>query len=131
LNKYIIDAWAWIEYFRGTTYGAKLNGILEDPASEVYTCAITVAEVISKTARESRDVEAAYDMLVSNSHVLKIDEQIAKQAGLLHSKIRQTKKDFGIADAIILSAANKIQAQIVTGDPHFEGLKNAILINKQ
>jgi predicted nucleic acid-binding protein len=129
LNKYIVDAWAWIEYFRGTQYGAKLNDILEDPATDVYTCAVTVAEVISKTAREGRDVEAAYDMLLSNSQVIKIDEQISKQAGLFHFKMRQTKKDFGIADALILAAANKIEAKIITGDPHFEGLKDVIFIN--
>jgi predicted nucleic acid-binding protein len=127
-NKYIVDAWAWIEYFRGSEYGAKLNDILEDPTTEVYTCAITVAEVFSKTARDGRDVEAAYDMLLSNAQVIKIDEQASKQAGLLHSKIRQTRKDFGIADAFILAAAGKLKAKIVTGDPHFQGLENTIMI---
>jgi predicted nucleic acid-binding protein len=128
LNKYIVDAWAWIEYFRGTEYGAKLNDILEDPTTDIYTCAITVAEIISKTARESRDVDAAYNMLLSNSQIIKLDEQISKQAGLLHCKMRQTSKDFGIADAFILAAANKLEAKIITGDPHFKGLKNAIMI---
>jgi predicted nucleic acid-binding protein len=128
LNKYVIDAWAWIEYFRGTPYGAKLNEILEDPTTEVYTCAITVAEVISKTARDGRDAEAAYDMLLSNSQIVNIDDQFSKNAGLLHSKMRQTRKDFGIADAFVLAAANKLEAKIVTGDAHFKGLKNAILI---
>lgn len=128
MNKYIVDAWAWIEYFRGSEHGAKLTDILEDPATEVYTCAITVAEVISKTAKEGQDIEAAYDMLLSNSQVIKIDDQIAKQAGLLHFKMRQTRKDFGIADAFILAAATELEAKIITGDPHFKGLKNAILI---
>ena len=128
MNKYIVDAWAWIEYFRGTEYGAKLNDILEDPTTDIYTCAITVAEIISKTARESRDVEAAYDMLLSNSQIVKLDEQISKQAGIFHFKMRQTIKDFGIADAFILAAANKLEAKIITGDPHFKGLKNAIMI---
>jgi len=128
LNKYIVDAWAWIEYFRGTEYGAKLNDILEDPTTDIYTCAITVAEIISKTERESQDVEAAYDMLLSNSKIIKLDEQISKQAGLFHCKMRQTSKDFGIADAFILAAANKLEAKIITGDPHFKGLKNVIMI---
>lgn len=127
-NKYIVDAWAWIEYFRGSEYGAKLNNILEDSATEVYTCAITVAEVISKTARDGRDVEAAYDMILSNAQITKIDEQISKQAGLVHSKMRQTTKDFGIADAYILATASKLKAKIITGDPHFKGLENAIMI---
>jgi predicted nucleic acid-binding protein len=128
LNKFIVDAWAWIEYFRGSEYGAKLNDILEDQTTNIYTCAITVAEIISKTARDGRDVEAAYDMLLSNSQIIKLDEQISKQAGLFHFKMRQTTKDFGIADAFILAAANKLEAKIITGDPHFKGLKNAIMI---
>jgi predicted nucleic acid-binding protein len=128
LSKYIVDAWAWIEYFRGTEYGTKLNDILDDPTTDIYTCAITIAEIISKTARESRDVEAAYNMLLSNSQIIKLDEQLSKQAGLFHFKMRQTNKDFGIADAFILAAANKLDAKIITGDPHFKGLKNAIMI---
>jgi predicted nucleic acid-binding protein len=128
LNKYIVDAWAWIEYFRGTEYGAKLNDLLEDPTTDIYTCAITVAEIISKTARDNQDVEAAYNMLLSNSRIIKLDEQISKHAGLLHVKMRQNSKDFGIADAFILAAANELEAKIITGDPHFKGLKNAIMI---
>jgi predicted nucleic acid-binding protein len=128
LNKYVVDAWAWIEYFRGTEHGAKLNDLLEDPSNEIYTCAITVAEIISKTTREGRDVEAAHEMLLSNSKIIKLDEQISKQAGLFHFKMRQTIKDFGIADAFILAAADKLEAKILTGDPHFKGVKNAIMI---
>ena len=128
MNKYIIDAWAWIEYFRGTQHGAKLNDLLENPATEIYTCAITVAEIISKIAREGQDVETAYDMIISNSKIIKLDEQLSKQAGLLHFRMRQTSKDFGIADAFILAAANKLETKIITGDPHFKGVKNAIMI---
>ena len=127
-SKYVVDAWAWIEYFRGSEGGVKLKDVLEDQATDVCTCAITVAEVISKTARDGRDVEAAYDMLLSNAQIIKIDEQIAKQAGLVHSKMRQTRKDFGIADAFILAIANKLKAKIITGDPHFEGLENIVMI---
>lgn len=127
MNKYIADAWAWIEYFKGTQQGAKLNDIIENPSTELYTCAITVAEIISKAARENRDVEAAYDILLSNSQIIKLDEQISKQAGLLHFKMRQTK-DFDIADAFILATANKLKAKIITGDPHFKDTKNAIMI---
>lgn len=128
MNKYIVDAWAWIEYFIGSNYGLKVNDILEDPTAEVYTCAITIAEVVSKTAREKRNAEQAYDLLLSNSMIIKIDEENSKQAGLFHFKMRQTRKDFGISDAFVLAAANKLEAKIITGDPHFKGLKNVILI---
>jgi predicted nucleic acid-binding protein len=128
LNKYVIDAWAWIEYFIGSQYGAKLNEILEDASTEVYTCAITVAEVISKTVREGRDVEAAYDMLLSNSQVINADEEVSKQAGLLHAEMRKTKKDFGLADAYVLATAKELKAKILTGDAHFQNLNDIFLI---
>jgi predicted nucleic acid-binding protein len=44
--------------------------------SEVYICAITLAEVISKVAREERDVEATYNILLSNSQIINIDEEL-------------------------------------------------------
>ena len=127
-NKYIVDAWAWIEYFRGSESGTKLNDILENSTTEVYTSSITIAEVVSKTAREGRDINAAYEMLLSNSQIVKIDEQISKMAGLLHAKMRETKRDFGIADSLVLASANSLEAKIVTGDAHFKDMKNTIFI---
>lgn len=93
-EKYIIDAYTWIEYLIATEAGKKVKTILEDASNETYTCAVTI-EVISKTAREERDIETAYDILTSNSEIIDIDEEISKQAGILHAKMRKTKKDFG------------------------------------
>ena len=128
-EKYIIDAYAWIEYLIGSKPGEKIKDIMEDESNEIYTCAVTVAEVISKTAREERDFEVAYDILVSNSHVINIDEEISKEAGILHVEMRKTKKDFGLADAYVLALARKIKSKILTGDLHFKGVKEAILIS--
>jgi len=128
-EKYIIDAYAWIEYLIGSKPGEKVKDILEDESNETYTCAVTVAEVISKTAREERDYEVAYDILTSNSQVINIDEEISKETGILHSEMRKTKKDFGLADAYILALARKINSKILTGDLHFKGIKEAVLIS--
>jgi len=127
LSKYVVDSWAWIEYLIGSDYGAKLNEILDD-AAEVYTCAITLAEVVSKVAREGKDVEVAQDMLSSNSQIISIDEELSKSSGQLHAKMRQTQKDFGLADAFVIALANSLKAKIVTGDPHFKGLNDTVLI---
>lgn len=129
-EKYIIDAYAWIEYLIATEAGKKVKTIFEDTNNETYTCAVTLAEVINKTAREERDIETAYDILTSNSEIIDIDEEISKQAGILHAKMRKTKKDFGLADAYVLTTARKTDSTIITGDPHFKGIKEAILITK-
>lgn len=124
----MVDAWAWVEYLIGSEFGTKLKEVLDEDSSEVYTCAITLAEVISKVAREGRDVEAAYTMLLSNSQVINVNEELSKHAGLLHCDMRRSLKDFGLADAYVLATARKLKAKVLTGDMHFKGVKEAVLI---
>jgi len=128
LSNYVVDAWAWVEYLIGSKHGVKLKEVLDEENSEVYTCAITLAEVISKVARERRDVEAAYTMLLSNSQVININEELSLQAGLLHCEMRKSLKDFGLADAYVLATARKLKAKVLTGDLHFKNVKDAVLI---
>jgi predicted nucleic acid-binding protein len=127
-RKYIIDAYAWVEYLIGSKAGEKVRLALDAENSEIYTCAITVAEVVSKTAREGQNFDVAYDVLTSNSQVVCVDEEISKETGLLHSQMRETRKDFGLADAYVLAIARKIGAKVLTGDLHFKGFKEAIFI---
>jgi predicted nucleic acid-binding protein len=128
LNRYVVDARAWIEYLVGSEYGSKLNEILDDDGSEIYTCAVTLAEVISKVAREGRDVEVAYSLLLSNSQIMDADEELSKNAGLLHAEVKQKEKNFGLADAYVLATAKKLKSKVLTGDAHFKNIKDAVLI---
>ncbi|MBS7281511.1 MAG: PIN domain-containing protein [Candidatus Freyarchaeota archaeon] len=124
---YVIDAYTWIEYLIGTDIGAKVKAILEDEKSGIYTSAVTLAEVISKVAREEQNVETVYSILVTNSDIIDVDEQLSKETGIIHAEMRRTKKDFGLADAYVLATARKLKAKILSGDPHFKGIKEAIL----
>jgi predicted nucleic acid-binding protein len=128
MTRYLVDAYAWIEYLAGSKSGAKVNAVLEKESSEIYTCAVTIAEVISKVARENRDVKVAYDILLSNSQVINVDEELSKEAGLLHADMRKTEKDFGLADAYVLATALRLKSKVLTGDLHFKSVKEAILI---
>jgi len=128
MSKYVIDAYAWIEYLRGSRAGEKVRAILEEENSEVYTCAVTIAEVISKTAREGQNAEIAYGILLNNSQVVNVDEEVSKRAGLLHAEMRKIERDFGLADAYVLATARRLRSKVLTGDLHFRGFKEAILI---
>jgi predicted nucleic acid-binding protein len=127
MSKYVIDAYAWIEYLDGTEAGQKLNDILEKQ-DETYSCALTVAEVVSKVARKKQNVQTAYDLVLSNSQIVNVDEELSLQAGLIHCEMRKTLKDFGLADAYVLALAKQLKAKILTGDAHFKDVKEAILI---
>ncbi len=125
----MVDAWAWVEYLIGSEFGKKIKEVLDESKNnEVYTCAITLGEVISKVAREGRDTEAAYSMLLSNSQIININEELSKNAGLLHCEMRKTLKDFGLADAYVLTTARMLKAKVITGDAHFKNVKDAVLI---
>jgi predicted nucleic acid-binding protein len=128
LSSYVIDAWAWVEYLVGSEHGAKLNRILNEDNNEVYTCAVTLAEIISKVAREKRDVESAYNMVSSNSQIVNVNKELSMQAGLLHCEMRKTQKDFGLADAYVLATARRLNAKVLTGDLHFKNIKDAEMI---
>jgi predicted nucleic acid-binding protein len=128
LSRYVIDAWAWVEYLIGSEFGARVNEILSQEETEIFTCAITLAEVISKAARMGRDAKAAYALLSGNSQVVNADEELSLEAGLLQFEMRKMVKDFGLADAYVLATARKLKSKILTGDPHFKGIKEAVLI---
>ena len=126
-ERIVADAYAWVEYLDGTQRGEKLRNLLEHGA-DVYTSAVTLAEVVSKTARTGRDHEIAHAVIRGNSTIIEADEQLSCEAGVLHAEIRRTAKDFGLADAYVLATARKLGARVLTGDPHFYGIPNAIML---
>jgi len=128
LNSYVVDAWAWIEYLIGSEKGVKLEELFEDETTQVYTCAVTLAEIVSKVTREGKETEVAYSLLLSNSQIIDADEELSKNAGLLHAEMRKTEKDFGLADSYVLATATKLKSKILTGDLHFKNVAGAVLL---
>lgn len=128
MPKFIVDSYAWIEYFIESERGSKVKNIIESPDNQVFTSIITIAEVSSISKRENRDWELAYKTIISLSKIYFLDLELSKEAGILHAEIRKTIKDFGMADTFVLLTARRIGAKIITGDKHFKGFKEAILI---
>src|SRR3989338_11707773 len=121
MTEYVIDAYAWIEYLEGSKQGEKVKQIIKTQAC--FTSAVTLAEVVSKAKRAGKDPQVAFDAVVLNSRVLHVNEETAKNAGLLHAEMRKKSKNFGLADAFILAQRTKNQ-RIVTSDRHFRGIEN-------
>jgi len=126
--RYIIDSYAWIEYLEGSKLGEKIHQIISNEKNEIFSINLTIAEIVSRVKRKKRDTETAYRAITANSKVAEITPKLAKQAGLFHSEIKKKIKDFGLADAIILTLAKELNAKIITGDPHFKGFKEAVFM---
>ena len=128
MAKYIIDAYAWIEYLDGSTEGEKVKEILEESKNEAYTCAVTAAEVASKVKRSNMNVEVALNAIKMLSQIVDVDFIMAKNAGETHAKMRKKIKDFGLGDCFVLECRNKIGGEIITGDPHFRDMDSVVFI---
>lgn len=126
MNKYIVDAWVWIDYFDGVN--KKIKNIIEEENNELYTTLITVSEVISVSKRKNKDVDEIFKALTSLSQIFESNLLFHKEVGILHAEIRKTLKDFGIADTFVLLAARKLKAKILTCDDHFRSFKEAIFV---
>ena len=116
------------EYLIGSEYGLKLNEILDDESSEVYTCAVTLAEVVSKVAREGRDVETAYSLLMSNSQIIDANEELFKIRWVSPCGDAIKRKRLWLGRRLCAGTARKLKSKILTGDAHFKNVKDAVLI---
>jgi predicted nucleic acid-binding protein len=116
----VLDSFAWIEYFNGTSAGEKVQSFLE--AGRVLTPAIVVAELSEKHKRLNREFGPKYDFVKARTSVVPLEEELARVAGELNFERKKSVKGWGMADSIILATARRAGSRIVTGDPHFRDL---------
>jgi len=124
---YVIDSYAWIEYFRGSKAGEKAKKLIE--GGEAATATITLAEIREKYAREGWPYFDADLLFITSSTLLvNLTKDVAVKAGETNAAMKAKVKGWGIADSIILATAQMANAKVLTGDKHFKGIKQTILI---
>ena len=128
MTKFILDAYAWIEYFEGSEKGRKVAATVENGPHEVFTSSATAAEVVSKFLRSGRDVKIALNGMNSLSSVLNITKEIGLEAGRIHFEAKKANKEFGMLDSFVLATAKSIGAKVLTGDEDFRPFKEAVFI---
>lgn len=126
--KYVIDSYAWIEYFRGSKAGEKARDYIEGKGA--LTPSIVLAELAGKYYRERNDFSEDLIFIKSKSQIMPLDEHIALSAGQINTKMKKEVKGWGMADSIILSTAKKNSAKVITGDQHFKNMKETIMITE-
>jgi predicted nucleic acid-binding protein len=127
--KYVIDSYAWIEYFMGTKTGEKVKPIIEN-TEEKITPTICLAEIYAKTLRAENDelAEKQRIFIKEKSALAPLDEITAVEAAMLTSKLKREIPGWGLADSIVYATALIKKAEVVTGDEHFKKLKNVTYI---
>lgn len=125
---YLIDTYAWVEYFIGSKRGEKVRGIIEDEDNAILTPECCLAEIKGWAIRENLDFEELYSIVRKGSDVRCILTQDWLDAATIRSELRRTRKGFGMMDALIIAQQKRLDCKVVSGDTHFEGLKDVVFI---
>lgn len=127
--KYLIDSYAWIEYFMGSEAGKKVKPIIEG-LEEKLTPTICLAEIYAKTLKaENRELAEKQRIFIKErSAIMPLDEATAIKSAEIDITMKRKIKGWGLADSIIYATGLMKGAEIVTGDIHFKNLKNVIFI---
>lgn len=117
--EYVLDSFAWLEYFAGNP---KFLAYVDGGGHALpITPATALTEVIRSLLRkkiDQKDIDSFVKFMIGRSIVLSVEREGAIRAGFL---AEETGLHF--SDALIYSFSDS-QRIIVTGDPHFRGLKN-------
>jgi len=128
-SDFVIDSYAWIEYFAGSEKGKSATKYIE--SGESVTPTVVVAELSRKLLREAlAGRETAEGRLTrlqfvrSATTLLDLTEELATKAGEVDVERKRKVHDWGLADSVVLASARQLSAKVVTGDKHFRDLKD-------
>ncbi len=121
----LVDSWAWIDYFKGTSFGIKAKEIIES-GDKLLLSTINASEIYHFLLKNKpAEAERLIRFVLGSSFVIQLNTSIALKA----AKIKHNQK-VGLADAIVMATAEENNATILTGDEDFKSLKNVIYIGK-
>jgi predicted nucleic acid-binding protein len=124
---FILDAYAWIEYFKGTGEGAHVGNILKK-ADKIITLECTISELLSYCLRNDMEFSRIYASMKSVSFIFPVTIDLWISAARVKAELRGKRQGFGLIDAILVAKQRELGAKLVTGDPHFKGMKDVILL---
>ena len=130
-NNYLLDTYAWIEYFIGSKNGEIVEELIK--TGDVSTSVISISELSDKYYRNGllSKWNKRFQFILNKSKILSLTLEIAKNSGLRKWNLRKKNKTFGLADAIIYETAIQYNLKIVTGDMHFEKLENILFLKDE
>ncbi len=125
---FIIDSYAWIEYFIGSKKGEVLKGLFLDKKNQFLTVECCLAEIKGWSLKNEQDFDQLFKIIRADSKIVQVIEYDWIDAAKEKFEQRKTQKDFGLIDAVILVKQKELNCKIISGDKHFKKLKNTIFL---
>ncbi|HEX4919818.1 MAG TPA: type II toxin-antitoxin system VapC family toxin [Candidatus Bathyarchaeia archaeon] len=122
----LIDSWTWIEYWRGGPHSAQAAKYVEG-SEMALASTVNITETFFWVLRHYGEEKAGEkrETLRKRCFLVSVDEAIAVEAARLKHSLKTS-----LADSVILATARSRDAKVVTGDPDFKKIPDAIYIGE-
>ena len=125
---YIIDSYAWIEYFIGSNKGEVLRRLFNEQKNRFLTIECCLAEIMGWALNNKQDFDQLFKAIRVNSTITPITEHNWIDAAKERFEQRKSQKDFGLIDAVILAKQKEFNCKIISGDRHFKNIGNVVFL---
>jgi len=130
LVDYIIDSYAWIEYFLGSKKGETLRKLFLDEDNNFFTIECCLAEISGWAIKNKLDFNKHYNVIKANSEIVELSPEDWIKASEEKVEQRKKEKDFGLIDSIILVKQKELECKVISGDRHFKKLKGVLFLGE-
>lgn len=125
----LVDTWAWIEMMKGSRQGEYVRTvILNNP--NLFISILTIYELRYRI-EQLKDSESAISIInkiTEQVEIIPVDTRIAMLGGIIKLGQCQGKTKMGAVDCMILATARLHGLKILSGDKHFNGLEETIIL---
>ena len=125
----LVDTWAWIEMMKGSRQGEYVRTvILNNP--DLFISILTIYELRYRI-EQLKDSESAISIInkiTEQVEIIPVDTRIAMLGGIIKLGQCQGKTKMGAVDCMILATARLHGLKILSGDKHFNGLEETIIL---
>jgi predicted nucleic acid-binding protein len=120
----LIDSWAWIEFFRGSEPGKRVEDFI-DNNHELIVSSINISEVYRWILRfyDESTAEEKREAIKERCFIVDVDEGIAVEAAKIEHKF-----SWGLGDSIVYATAKQRGAEVLTGDSDFKDRDGVIFL---
>jgi predicted nucleic acid-binding protein len=125
----LIDTYTWIEIFRNSPWGRQALEFIEKN-SPLAVSVLTLYELQYRfnDLYGEEKTGSFITTILTHAELIPVDMQIAIAAGTIKTGQKKKGNGMGAVDCLILATARIHNLNVLTGDRHFDGLEETILI---
>lgn len=120
-DAYMVDTSCWLEWYRGTPVGSRIQRFLD--GKRRYTPSSVIGELRTLHGESFFKIKS---VVINNSSTVNCDDRISERAGLL--KREGGPRRMGWVDYVVLASAIARHAGVCSTDHHFGSFRRIVRV---